>query len=179
MFLHGAVQPQAPEPHPFPPMRLFLLPVSSRRTLIYCDKKFVTKAVQDASPTPGGAAAVPVTLMDRVTNRAAETWGGWERLDGGWRKTLTTYGNALMRRIPFEEWGLKSIPPVSARWRESGLAARGPVAEVVFPPGFMEPRRVADVLRRIATERQDLHRRRMIWSGLCAPLTLPFALVPM
>jgi hypothetical protein len=164
-------------------MRFFLLPVSTRRTFIYCDKKFVPAALQNAASSPaaadGGADAAPKTLMDRVTNRAAATWGGWERLNGGWRKTLTTYGNALMRRIPFEEWGLKSIPPLSRRWKERGLAAAGPVAEVVFPPGFLAPQRVREVLQRIATERQDLHRRRMIWSGLCAPLTLPFALVPM
>jgi hypothetical protein len=160
-------------------MRLFLLPVSTRRTLIYCEKKFVAKAAQNASLTADGADAAPKTPIDWVTNRAATTWGSWERLDGGWRKKLTTYGNALMRRIPFEEWGLKSIPPLSRRWKESGLAAGGPVAEVVFPPGFLAPQRVREVLERIATERQDLHRRRMIWSGLCAPLTLPFALVPM
>jgi hypothetical protein len=162
-------------------MRLFLLPVSSRRTLIYCDKKFVTKTLEHAS-SPGGSGtdvAAPRSIVDRVTNRAAETWAGWERLDGGWRKTLTTYGNALLRRIPFEEWGLKSIPPLGRRWRERGLAPGGPVAEVVYPPRFLAPLRVGEVLARIATERQELHRRRMIWSGLCAPLTLPFALVPM
>ncbi len=160
-------------------MRLFLLPVSTRRTLIYCDKKFVIPALQNAASPTAPAEAAPKTLMDRVTNRAAETWAGWERLDGGWRKTLTRYGNAAMRRIPFEEWGLKSIPPLGRKRRDSALAAQGPVAEVVFPPGFLAPQRVREVLERIATERQDLHRRRMIWSGLCAPLTLPFALVPM
>jgi hypothetical protein len=160
-------------------MRLFLLPVSSRRTLIYCDKKFVTKALQNASSSAGDAAdAQPKSLIDRVTNRAAETWATWERLDGGWRKTLTTYGNALMRRIPFEEWGLKSIPPLNRKRRQRALAAPGPVAEVVFPPAFLPSQRVREVLMKLATERQELHRKRMLWSGLCAPLMLPFALVP-
>jgi len=147
-------------------MRLFLLPISTRRTLIYCDR--ATRNLKPGQKPP---------LIERVTNRAAELWASYERAPSGWKKKLTTYGNLALRRIPYEEWGLKTIPSLSKKRKETELSKQEKV-EVLFPGQFLSENKVSEVLRQLATERQPLHRKRMIWSLIGAPLTLPFALVP-
>lgn len=140
-------------------MRLFLLPVSTRRTLIYCEK------VQ-LGGTPSYA--------DRVVNKASATWAGWEKQEKGWQKKLTDYGNEVFRRIPFEEWGLKTLPALSKKTKEQA----GPT-EVLFPGAFLDKSSVAGVLRRVATERQGLHRQKLLYSFAAMPVTIPFGLIPM
>jgi len=102
-----------------------------------------------------------------------ETWANWENAEKGWKKQLTTYGNKMLTRIPFEEWGLKTIPPLSDKRK----AAKEQV-DVLFPGLFMKESRVLETLHKIATERQGLHRSRMWWSFVGMPVTIPFALVP-
>jgi Mitochondrial K+-H+ exchange-related len=160
-------------------MRLFLLPISARRTLIYCDKSVVAKNGSAKQPQPPGQKSSQ-SLLDRATTKAANTWTEWERAKGGWKKTLTTYGNALLRRIPYEEWGLKSFPPLTTKLKEAYETGKrsGPIP-VIYPSAFLPKLKVGHVLSKLASERQDLHWKRMIGSAIGAPLTLPFALVPM
>ncbi|KIW02200.1 uncharacterized protein PV09_06356 [Verruconis gallopava] len=145
-------------------MRFFLLPISTRRTLIYCER---------AKPPPGQKPSI----QDRIVSKANETWLSFEKADGGWKKTLTTYGNKVFRRIPYEEWGLKTIPPLSNKRKELELSQQEKV-EVLFPSLFLKESKVLETCRQLAVERQQLHRKRMIYSAIGAPLTLPFALVP-
>jgi Mitochondrial K+-H+ exchange-related len=104
----------------------------------------------------------------------------------------------LLRRIPFEEWALKSLPPLTAKRRSEieGLSSSSLSAaeletniqkkkiKVLFPgpsqrsPG-LKKQDIRSILETLATERQEMHKRRMIGSLIGAPLTLPFALVPM
>lgn len=88
------------------------------------------------------------------------------------------YGNKLFERIPFEEWGLKSIPPLSARRKADEMQGKEKV-EVVFPDNVIEKGIVNDVLRKLASERQGLHKKKMIWSIVAMPFTLPVGLIPM
>ncbi|OAA68863.1 hypothetical protein ISF_03238 [Cordyceps fumosorosea ARSEF 2679] len=150
-------------------MRLFLVPVSTRRTLLYAQRLGVTTKEQ--------AAASP---LDRAVAFAARTWAGWEKRERGWQRRVVDYGNHAFRRIPFPEWGLKSVPPLSARRRAEELAGRddGGKVEVVFPASVIPEAEVESVARRLATERQALHRRQMMWCFAGMPITLPFALVP-
>jgi hypothetical protein len=83
-------------------MRLFLLPISTRRTLIYCERLQPTLAPGQKPP-----------ILDRLLSKTSETWTKWESADKGWQKKVTVYGNELFRRIPFEEWGLKTLPPLT------------------------------------------------------------------
>jgi hypothetical protein len=162
-------------------MRLFLLPISARRTLIYCDVQHGSKVVKSISALkPNQEQIQPQSLLQKATDKASSTWSGWEKADGGWKKTLTSYGNALLRRIPYQEWGLKSLPPWTAKLGQTYDSAKAltPV-DVIFPGSFLRKSNVVNVLRTLATERQELHRKRMIWSAIGAPLTLPFALIPM
>lgn len=148
-------------------MRLFLLPISTRRSLIYCERMH-EKLASDR------------TILDRITNKANETWASWEKDDKSWKrwkKTLTVYGNKALRRIPYEEWGLKTIPPLTAKRRQAELEGKEKV-EVIFPGLFLRNEKVPGMLQQLATERQALHRKRMIWSIIGMPLSAPFMLVP-
>ncbi|KAI9672481.1 MAG: hypothetical protein M1817_003247 [Caeruleum heppii] len=145
-------------------MRLLLLPISTRRSLLYCQR--ITQAPSDQS-----------TLIDKATARASKLWIQWEKGERKWQKSVTEYGNKLLHRIPYEEWGLKSIPPLSAQRRADEIAGQSPV-DVAFPSTIISPERVEPVMRALATERQALHRKRMWWSIVGMPISAPVALVP-
>jgi len=146
-------------------MRLFLLPISNKRALIYC-KRLNKQLTSDQ------------TYVEKITARATTAWVKWEGAESGWQKTLTGFGNQLFKRIPYEEWGLKSIPPLSARRASEDIEGEEET-EVIYPSSIIKPGRVFDVLWKIATERQALHRKWMWGSIISMPVTLPFALIPM
>ena len=145
-------------------MRLFLLPISTRRTLIYGQKTSQIAANQKS-------------YVDRITAKAATTWVNWEKSQKSWQKTITVYGNAALKRIAYEEWGLKSIAPLSAAEKEMGSASKK--VEVAYPSTMIREDRILGILRQLATERQTLHWKKMWWSIAGMPLTAPVALIPM
>lgn len=146
-------------------MRLYLLPISTRRTLLYCHQVDVAK-----SETP--------TWSKRAQSKAAQIWAGWEKQEKGWKKSVVNYGNYALRRIPYEEWGLKSVPPLSERRRMEELNGTDKV-EVVYPESLIRPDKVTGMLEKLATERESLHRRKLLWCFAGIPLTAPIALIPM
>ncbi|KAL1953395.1 hypothetical protein VTO42DRAFT_2939 [Malbranchea cinnamomea] len=147
-------------------MRLFLVPISTRRALLYCKKLDAHLTKQKRS------------LIDRLTHRASETWAKWEEAEKGWKKLLVGYGHQVLQRIPYEEWGLKSVPPLSARREAEELRTHTPV-ELLYPRNVIPDSIVLGLLRQIATERQNLHRKKMWWSIAITPLTAPIALIPL
>lgn len=146
-------------------MRLFLLPISTRRTLLYCQRLAIATPERQS-------------WMDRAQTKAAKIWADWEKKEKGWQKSVVSYGNYAFRRIPYEEWGLKSVPPLSQRRREEKLQAVEKV-EVVYPQTLISRERVPGVLETLATEREALHRRKLIWCFVGMPLTAPIAIIPM
>ncbi|KAG4028890.1 hypothetical protein MFRU_018g00030 [Monilinia fructicola] len=145
-------------------MRLYLLPISTRRTLIYCQRLNVTTTSE-------------VSLLDKTTTKANNLWASWEKKDSGWQKKVVDFGNNALKRIPYEEWGLKSVPPLSKRRREEELGGKEKV-EVSFPSTFLPNERVSEVLRTLGTERKQLHKARLWASIIGMPIVAPFALVP-
>lgn len=139
-------------------MRLFLLPISTRRTLIYCDR--VATQVN---------ASGKLSYHDRIVNKANETWASWENSPNKYKKKLTDYGNVIFNRISYEEWGLKTLP--------SSTADLTPT-EIVFPGRFLDQQKVPDILRKLATERQGLHKQRFWGSLIGLPFTIPVGLLP-
>lgn len=178
-------------------MRLFLLPLSVRRSFIYCDKnhaispqKLITagstsKSVSEntnstASNEVSQGQPVAQNYMDKMTTKAASMWSDWEKSEGGWKFQVTKYGNAALRRIPYQEWGLKSLPPLTEARRQSGLVDyRSDPVGVSFPPSFLKKSEVDSTLLKLSQERQALHKKMMWYCLAGAPLTLPCALVPM
>jgi hypothetical protein len=145
-------------------MRLYLLPISTRRTLLYCQK--LNENTPDSK-----------SLVDKVTNKAAKVWANWEKKESGWQKTLVSYGNHALRRIPYEEWGLKSVPPLSKKRRQAELGGEDKVL-VVYPETAIRTSKVLPILQKLATERESLHKSRLVWCCVGMPITAPFALVP-
>jgi hypothetical protein len=150
-------------------MRLFLLPISTRRTLLYCERK-PNQSVTSQS------------YLSRITNKANVTWVAWEKAESGWKKQVTVYGNKMLDRIPYQEWGLKTIPALPSHMRRELQDASGKVGgekvDVVFPALYLKEGRIRSILDKLASERQGLHRKRMIWSIVAMPFSAPFMLIP-
>lgn len=145
-------------------MRLYLLPISTRRTLLYCQKLNAPTAAQQ-------------TWSDWIQAKAARTWSGWEQKESGWQKFVVNHGNRALRRIPYEEWGLKSVPPLSQRRRQVEMKGNEKI-EVVYPKSLLAMDRVPKLLQTMSTEREALHKRRLFWCFVGMPITAPIALLP-
>lgn len=115
-----------------PPLRLLLLPISTRRALIYCDTTFARASANAVTEKP--------SIPDRIINKANSTWAEWENSTTTWKLKLVQYGNMMFRRIPFEEWGLKSIPPMPKVGTEAALPQASGAKEVAAAMSAKEPR---------------------------------------
>jgi hypothetical protein len=82
----------------------------------------------------------------------------------------------LRRRVNDYLRGLKSIPPLSARRQQREI--EGKKIEVIYPPSVIDEKSVPKVLQQLATERNTLHRKRLIWSIVGMPIMAPFGLIP-
>ncbi|KAL8654720.1 MAG: hypothetical protein Q9210_001338 [Variospora velana] len=146
-------------------MRLFLLPISTRSSLIYCqrlDKQLYSKT----------------TFADKITTRVSGVWLKWEKAEKGWQKKVTSYGNRLFQTIPHEEWGLKSIPPISKRRTEEELLDKEHV-DLVFPASVINEREVTEALRRYTGDERQAFHTRWMWGAIAGmPITAPVALLP-
>jgi len=145
-------------------MRLFLLPITTRQTLIYC-QRITQKATSELS------------YADRITKKATETWAKWEAADKGWQKNVVKYGNRALQRVPYPEWGLKSFPPSNPQIQAEQVTANKKF-DVFYPGNIMKEEDVPKVMSRLARERKQLHWNRFIGSMVAMPFTIPFALVP-
>ncbi len=156
---HPGLLPRDRRDAPLPP------PISSRRTLLFCQRLNI-------------ATTERLTLMDRVQARAARLWTDWEKKDGGWQKKVVEYGNYAFRRIPYEEWGLKSVAaPVGEA--EGGGDDGDQHGRGGLPQDLMPMDKVPGILEALATEREALHRRKLIWCFVGMPITAPVALIPL
>lgn len=145
-------------------MRLYLLPISTRRALIYC---------QRVSQKP----ASELGYADKITKKAADTWAKWEAAEKGWQKKVTQYGNKGLQRIPYQEWGLKSFPPLTQSVQAEELAANTKYP-VFYPANIIKAEDVPKIMGRLASENKNMHFKRFWWSLCGLPITIPFALIP-
>ena len=147
-------------------MRLFLLPISTRQSLIYCPR-----SIQQSS--------TETTRIDKITAKAAATWADWERKDAGWQKRVTTYGNTLFQRLPYQEYGLKSIPPLSARRQKEEIEGKE-VVNLEYPEALLEPSKVQDALQMYGSDEKQAFHTKWMWGSIIGmPISAPVALVPM
>lgn len=180
-------------------MRLYLLPISTRRTLLYCQK--LQPPSSASTPTP----KQKQSWGDYIQTKAALTWASWEKKESGWQKAVASYGNQLLRKLPYEEWALKSMPPLTkSRQRqleallqqqaqaegdfemesgEKGGSKRGKVevdkVEVVYPGGLIKAEQVPRILHKLATEREGHHKKWFWWCLAGMPVTIPIGILPL
>ena len=146
-------------------MRLFLLPISTRQSLIYCQRR-----------TP--QLSEKTTLLDRVATKGANLWLTWEKKESGWQNKVTSYGNKLFQRLPYAEWGLKSIPPLSERRKQDEIEGKEEV-RIEYPEAFIDSREVHDALQKLGSkERQRFHTKWLWASVIGMPISAPVALLP-
>ncbi|CAH0015416.1 unnamed protein product [Clonostachys rhizophaga] len=146
-------------------MRIYLLPLSTRRTLLYAHRVHIPTTDTNQN------------IADKIVGFAAKKWAEYEKKESGWQRKLVDYGNHAFRRIPYEEWGLKSIPPLSKRRRAEELGGQDDV-ELVFPGATIPAHRAQSILKTLATERESLHRKRLMLSFVAMPFTAPVAILP-
>ena len=146
-------------------MRLFLLPISTRQSLVYCQRLNL-----QLFETP--------SLLDRAAKRSANLWLSWEKKESGWQKKVTSYGNKLFQRLPYAEWGLKSIPPLKSRRKQDVIKTREGV-QVEYPEAFIDSRDVEDALQKLGSkDRQRFHIKWFWGSVIGMPISAPVALIP-
>lgn len=84
-------------------MKLVFTPLTARRAMVYCVQTPVTPP---ASQTP--------RLDDKLVKKFGTVWKDFETSETGWKKQIVFWTNKMLEQIPYEEWGLKSIPRQSA-----------------------------------------------------------------
>lgn len=146
-------------------MRLFLLPISTRQSLIYCQRLNLQLSEK-------------TTLLDKVVTRGANTWLNWEKKESGWQKKVTSYGNKLFQRLPYAEWGLKSIPPLSERRKRDEVEGKEEV-QIEYPTAFIDSPGVHDVLQKLGSQERQMFHRKWFWGSMIGmPISAPLALIP-
>ena len=116
--------------------------------------------------------------MDKVVTRSANTWLNWEKKESGWQKKVTSYGNKLFQRLPYAEWGLKSIPPLSARRKRDELEGKEAV-QIEYPTAFIDPQGVHDALQKLGSDERQRFHIKWFWGSIIGmPISAPVALIP-
>ncbi|PIL22968.1 hypothetical protein GSI_15665 [Ganoderma sinense ZZ0214-1] len=117
-----------------------------------------------------------------VVTKSSELWAGLGRApQGSWKRKAFLYGERLVNRLDFEELALKSLDP-SLGPKFSDIVPRGqksetaPTIPLVYPPSVC----AAPIphLRSLLDKRTPKHRKGFwMWLAI-APVTAPFAIVP-
>ena len=144
-------------------MRLLLLPLtrSGSHIILYAHRSPVTLA-------PGATVPYP----ERILNYTAKKWHEWEHSDTNWQLKVTAWGNGMFKRLPYQEWGLKSLGP-----RKAGEDAK---VQVQWPKDIAQEETVMQTLHQLGgEERKRFHWRRLVGTVAGMPLSAPFAIVPM
>ncbi len=146
-------------------MRLFLLPISTRQSFIYCQRRNLQLSEK-------------ATFLDRAATKGANIWTSWEKKESGWQKKVTSYGNKLFQRLPYAEWGLKSIPPLNARRKQDEIEGKEQV-RIEYPGSNIDAREVRDALHLLGSKDRQRFHTKWLWGSIVGmPISAPVALLP-
>ncbi|KAK0545485.1 hypothetical protein OC846_005650 [Tilletia horrida] len=133
-------------------------------------------------------------LASRLSARASAFWMSLgdpnAKSTFDWKKRTYRLGEGIMDRIEYEEWALKGIDPALAPSLKHPTSHQTDADEsadsvsdqvnvpLLYPPSLLKPQPLLRSLQTLASHRTPHHRK---WMWVCligAPLTAPFALVP-
>ncbi|SGY84924.1 BQ5605_C009g05727 [Microbotryum silenes-dioicae] len=129
-----------------------------------------------------------LSYLTRATLWASGTWEGFGKADEGtWKRRAYVIGARFMDKIEFEEWALKAIDPAlspkpwaAIKAGSDGVAARRQEdkVSVIYPSSILKESELKESLRKQLDHREPLHKKAMYKCILFAPLTFPFAIIP-
>ncbi|KAE8251077.1 hypothetical protein A4X13_0g4168 [Tilletia indica] len=184
------------------PVSTFL---AQRAPIVISQKKDADNASANGTTSTAAAASAAVVqakklpLASRLSARAAAFWVSLgepnTKSTFDWKRRTHQLGERIMDTVEYDEWALKGIDPAIApslkhptsHQSDSEPGAAGsetnPHKEQVnvpllYPPSLLKPNVLLSSLRTLTEHRTPYHRK---WFWVCfigAPLTAPFALVP-
>jgi len=189
------------------PLRLLALPLCRNPELVYyyaSKRKSASKAGNEdpslsnvASTSGSSQTADNMTekasrLVTKATNKATEQWEKFGKApQGNWKHRIYMQGEKLMDRVDYEEWLLKALdasaaPKLLTRRPKPGDLSEGTATSssedeqipLYFPSSFMSDFEVVQDLKQMLDHREPHHNDLMKKSLYVAPLTFPFAILP-
>lgn len=127
--------------------------------------------------------------VHRITDFGAKQWLKMgTATQSNWKYKVYITGERLMDKIPFEEWAMKSIEPLSLPTHLPNLnpndhhekpksASIDPI-ELLYPSLLGPSEKLLEWLKTSMIEREPYHRKWMKYNLLISPFTLPFAILP-
>lgn len=133
--------------------------------------------------TPSPEDATQNSWMNWATRKSSELWAGFGKAkEGTWKRKTFVYGERLVDRIDFEELALKSLdtslgPTIqSLLHAQTNQSVETPTIPLLYPPSACDSPTAH--LRALLAKRTPRHRKGFwMWMAI-APLTAPFAIVP-
>jgi len=149
-----------------------------------------------ATPESKDLATRATNLITGATNFAASKWEELGKVEkSNWKYKTYMRGEKLMDRIEYEEWLLKALDASTAPklWSKRPKVSNGDTSSVsnetlaqsheshvplYFPPSLISESGLMNNFKGLLEYRESHHQSAMTKALLVAPLTLPFALVP-
>lgn len=183
-------------------MRFVVVPLSSKSVFVFCQHRIAPPILIKSAAASRTAIPTRSTprLDDRIVAKAQATWQSWEASNSKMKQRIVKWANLALEKIPFEEYSLKSIPPLGRVLRkvedssDDNKSSTGkevhikvgsqpsdssvvPV-QVLFPGNVISKSQSAAVLKNLAENGVVMHWKYMWISLVVSPLTLPLALLP-
>ncbi|TIB67499.1 hypothetical protein E3Q16_03225 [Wallemia mellicola] len=118
--------------------------------------------------------AVEANLMTKAVNWSDRQWNKLsESPEGHWKKRIWNGGEAVMDRVPYEEWALKHIEPAH------GVAVNtSHKLDILYPESMISDKVLLDTVKESFISRSDQHRKKMWLYLAISPVTFPVAIIP-
>jgi Mitochondrial K+-H+ exchange-related len=102
-------------------MRILLLPLTRRQTLLYAQRLTQNESMK---PSP---------WLTWITAKAQKTWSDWGKSDTKWKSKTASIGNRLLDKIDWEEYSLKTIQDPKTTTSENVPPSSELEADMRFP----------------------------------------------
>ncbi|RDB18948.1 Uncharacterized protein C23H3.12c [Hypsizygus marmoreus] len=139
---------------------------------------------EEEKTTPGSRWVPEGGVVKWMSTKAADTWAGFGKAEGGWKLKMYQVGERLVDRMEFEELALKGIDP-SLGPKIPGPDVEGEKSEeaqtsipLIYPPSINTATTTLDELRALVAVRTPRHRRGFYVWMIVAPFTAPFMIIP-